>query len=420
MPDYAPPQALSVHQLTTTIPMMKRGEWEVFLADIRERGILEPLQLATDGTTVLDGRHRLQAALELGLATVPVVPAQLGDLDESEYVVRQALLRRNLSDDQRALLAAQRAKELSSARQHEAARLAAQSRWGECAETTVVSPHQVRTRQLLSESYGVSERKIRYAQLLAEQTPELAAAVLTGNLPLHKALRQAKRQTALAMLKSLPELSPTEQLQVWCGDFRDVGRQIPDESIDLVLTDPPYDKAGMALWEDFARFARQKLKPSAFCVAYCGQLYLREAMTSLDKCLTYYWLAGLRHVQQHTQCYVRHSFNAMKAILIYVKEPLVMPPAWFVDLINNPPGPDKRFHDWQQSIEPVRYLVSRFSRPGEVVLDPFAGSGTTALAALLEKRRAIAIELSPHHAETIRKRSQEFSTQSRVPDQAAS
>ena len=97
-----------------------------------------------------------------------------------------------------------------------------------------------------------------------------------------------------------------------------------------------------------------------------------------------------------------------------------MPPAWFVDLINKPPGPDKRFHDWQQSIEPVRYLVSRFSRPGEVVLDPFAGSGTTALAALLEKSRAIAIELSPHHAETIRKRSQELSTQSRVPDQAAS
>ncbi len=97
-----------------------------------------------------------------------------------------------------------------------------------------------------------------------------------------------------------------------------------------------------------------------------------------------------------------------------------MPPAWFIDLINSPPGPDKRFHDWQQTIEPVRYLVTRFSRPGDTVLDPFAGSGTTALAALLEKRRAIAMEINPHHAETIRKRGQQLLTQFSTPDQAAS
>src|SRR4051812_5195643 len=43
----------------------------------------------------------------------------------------------------------------------------------------------------------------------------------------------------------------------------------------------------------------------------------------------------------------------------------------------------------------IQRYIRHYTSPGELVLDPFCGSGTTALAALLEKRCAIAIDRSP-------------------------
>ena len=49
-------------------------------------------------------------------------------------------------------------------------------------------------------------------------------------------------------------------------------------------------------------------------------------------------------------------------------------------------------------------VVARFSAPGEVILDPFAGSGTVAAVAVRMGRRAIAVELLPARADEIRRR----------------
>src|SRR6185312_15906805 len=43
----------------------------------------------------------------------------------------------------------------------------------------------------------------------------------------------------------------------------------------------------------------------------------------------------------------------------------------------------------------VHYFLQRYSQPGDVVLDPFSGRGTTALQARVEDRRAISNDLNP-------------------------
>ena len=43
----------------------------------------------------------------------------------------------------------------------------------------------------------------------------------------------------------------------------------------------------------------------------------------------------------------------------------------------------------------IRQYVRHYTRPGDIVLDPFCGSGGTAISALLEGRKAIAIDRSP-------------------------
>jgi site-specific DNA-methyltransferase (adenine-specific) len=52
----------------------------------------------------------------------------------------------------------------------------------------------------------------------------------------------------------------------------------------------------------------------------------------------------------------------------------------------------------------MRYLVRLISRPGDVIIDPFAGSGTTGEAAFLEGRNAVLIEIDPQFQESIARR----------------
>jgi DNA modification methylase len=68
-------------------------------------------------------------------------------------------------------------------------------------------------------------------------------------------------------------------------------------------------------------------------------------------------------------------------------------------------GPEERpLHPWQQALEPVRHWIRQVSEPGELVVDPFVGSGTTAVAAVLEGRRFIGCEIDPGCVETTRRR----------------
>lgn len=61
-------------------------------------------------------------------------------------------------------------------------------------------------------------------------------------------------------------------------------------------------------------------------------------------------------------------------------------------------------HPTVKPIEIMRYLVRLVTPPGGLVLDPFAGSGTTGCAAVLEGKRFIGLELEPAHAEIARAR----------------
>ncbi len=52
-------------------------------------------------------------------------------------------------------------------------------------------------------------------------------------------------------------------------------------------------------------------------------------------------------------------------------------------------------HPWRQAEGPFRDLVSMLTFPGELVVDPFVGQGTTASAAVAEGRRFVGCDLDP-------------------------
>ena len=66
-------------------------------------------------------------------------------------------------------------------------------------------------------------------------------------------------------------------------------------------------------------------------------------------------------------------------------------------------GPDND-HPTVKPLDLMAWLIRLITPPEATVLDPFAGSGTTGLAAIREDRRAILIEQNPHYFEIARRR----------------
>lgn len=67
-----------------------------------------------------------------------------------------------------------------------------------------------------------------------------------------------------------------------------------------------------------------------------------------------------------------------------------------------------RHHPHQKPVGLFRRLIAASTPPGGTVLDPFAGSGTTGIAALAEGRKAILVEREPAYCDVIRRRLADF------------
>lgn len=193
-------------------------------------------------------------------------------------------------------------------------------------------------------------------------------------------------------------------IQIVTGDFRQLSNELANDSVDLVLTDPPYPREYLPLWGDLARIAARVLKPGGFLVAYSGQVYLDEVMKQLGEHLAYYYLGGLHHNGATKSIPGRGVYsNAMKPWLVYARPPKHRPYKWFIDLLESEAASEE-YHKWGQNVGPCRQLVETFSRLGNLVFDPFLGGGTTALACLQTGRDCIGYEINPVTADIARAR----------------
>src|SRR5437868_6367545 len=85
------------------------------------------------------------------------------------------------------------------------------------------------------------------------------------------------------------------QNQIITGDARELAQYIPDESVDLIFTDPVYQDIGDYVW--LVQTAKRILKPNSACLMWQGQQWLAETICALDNerhtgGLTYRWLLG--------------------------------------------------------------------------------------------------------------------------------
>ncbi len=187
------------------------------------------------------------------------------------------------------------------------------------------------------------------------------------------------------------------------GDARDLSSSIPDNSIDLIFTDPPYTRDQIHLYEWLSEEAARVLKPDGFLIAYVGTYWKFDAMQRLAAHLVYYWDCIEIHRHNKPFMWVSGAHSSYKSLLVFAKHRKHKPRKQFFDAWAGT-GEDKRYHTWGQAESTARYYIDCFSSSRDIVWEPFAGGGTTLIACKVLERDFIAFEVDPDTADIARKR----------------
>lgn len=191
--------------------------------------------------------------------------------------------------------------------------------------------------------------------------------------------------------------------QILTGDSRELCKDIPDHSIDLIFTDPPYLREYLYLYDWLASEAPRMLKPGGFLAVYVGIYHLANVVKRMDT-MEFFMELVILGGGYGSMLWQRRVIGSHKCILLYrpmggTGLPRCNIVSWFRGT-----GQDKRFHVWGQDEASARYYIDCLSKTGDLVLDPFCGGGTTPAMCKVLGRSCIAFEIVPGHAEIAQKR----------------
>lgn len=363
-------------------------------ASIVEFGFTNPCLVGADGVLVA-GHGRLLAARKLGLDTVPVVV-----LDHLSPTQRRALV---LADN----------------------RIAENAGWDDAMLGTELEALQADGFDLDLTGFDPDA----LAELLAGEETDQAGEVDDDDVP----------EETVALVSRPGDLWVLGEHRVLCGDATDPEsyvRLLPGERADMVFIDPPYNV-------DYANSAKDKLRGTqrpilndnlgaAFhdfllaaltpIVSHCrGAIYIAMSSGELDTLQAAFRAAG-----GHWSTFViwaKNTFTLGRADYQRQFEPILYgwPEGaqrhWCGDRdqgdvwqIKKPQRND--LHPTMKPVELVERCIRNSSRPGDVVLDSFGGSGTTLIAAHKSGRRACLMELDPKYVDVIVRRWQTWSGES--------
>ena len=198
------------------------------------------------------------------------------------------------------------------------------------------------------------------------------------------------------------------------GDCIEVMREMPEQSVDLIVTDPPYlvryrSRDGRSIANDnndrwlkpsFAEMHRV-LKPNAYAISFYG-------WGQADKFMTAWREAGFRPIGHFVfakdySSKTGHTRATHENAYLLAKGKPTRPDNAPRDVLDWQ-YTGNHFHPTQKPVSALTPLIEAYSKPGDVVLDPFAGSGTTAVAARQLGRQYVAIEKDPVYFEAAQKR----------------
>lgn len=223
--------------------------------------------------------------------------------------------------------------------------------------------------------------------------------------------------------------------QIECSDYRDFLQSLDRNSVDLVLTDPPYAvsrKTGFssvkngvqrfAVSMDFGDWDHQQIDLDALAretyrvlrrggtaiVWYdlwkIGQLYDALADAGFKMLRLIVW-NKTNPVPLNSKCIYLSNSREMAVVAVKGGSPTFNSHYDSGDYSYPiPRHGGKRIHPTQKPLDLFRELIRKHSSPGDLVIDPFLGSGTTAVAALEEDRQFAGCDIDESYTQAAKSR----------------
>ena len=211
---------------------------------------------------------------------------------------------------------------------------------------------------------------------------------------------------------------PTDALgELVTGDSVQLARQIPDESVDVVCTDPPYGLADAWLYAWLSVEAARVLTPGGYLICIVSSLWtdVHLAALGLSPSLRYFATLAISNAQGSPTIWGRNLIASFKPLAVLSKGPPNPTTMRVFSMVRSGGSKKaKRWHKWGQGLGPFLVWLEAFCPHGGLVLDPFAGGGTTLVAAKTLGRRYLGFEIDPEAADRARIRLAETQTQARL------
>jgi len=230
-------------------------------------------------------------------------------------------------------------------------------------------------------------------------------------------------------------------LTIRIGDANDLIREIDDQSVDLIATDPPYginfeknewDEPDRLNWHELATHFKRVLKPHGNLIVFQGWSYVAETKTILDQYFTIKnWIIYDRvkgrgaktnfvSTREDILWYVMdekiHVFNKIDSTIKKKTGGMGLKNGTKYRALSNvwtdispivPWSKERVKHPTQKPVSLMNRIVEVFSNPNDLVLDPFMGSGTTAVSCQILGRHCIGFEKNPEYYQIILERTKQ-------------
>jgi DNA modification methylase len=402
------------------LPSIDAEKYAQLKDDIIKNGIKLPLVINSNNI-LLDGYTRLRIAKELQLKELPCIIKSFNDrLEEELYILTINYYRRDLNTAQRGellLKIMEKEQEISKRRslmnlkqyKDMMTEIGSSMTNNKSSMTNVSEVGSESTsgkvRDRIAKENKMSIHTLDKIKRITEEAKrdakiaEYWKEAKEGKRSINSVFRKVKEKEIRESIKHVVEegkarLEDLKNITILYGDFREVLKDIPSDSIDLIFTDPPYSKKDLDLIKDLFLLASRVLKPSGFLAVMYGQNHLDEffkVFLENNNNLRYYWTISLNLPESRELLNTKNAVIGWKPIFIFQKLPEVAVEHRFRDRISEP-KPDKDIHEWKQDLKSAVHIISSFSKVNDVVLDPMTGTGTTIEACLMLNRKCIAVE----------------------------
>lgn len=383
------------HPLAKRYRLFSAEEMVRLRESVARLGVIEPVT-RLDGM-VLDGWHRLQISLELGV-DCPTVEYDGREEDIVLWLAAKNEARRHLTDLQIAIMLA--------------------NNTGSSKLTAVnfcesIISHAKPDKQLAAE-HGIAPNMLSTARgVLASGDEDLIAEATTGDIGRNEARKRLRQLEAQRLAdEQLASASPVRSDVVVC-DVADLLSHVEPESAAAVITDPPWSDT--QAWEDLARVSAEILKPGGTLAAMASKEDLPGVLDRLragaeGTDLKYRWLVGYALPKLGSRVHSVKFVGGWHPVIVMSRGRRTSPycpDALEVDVLVAEwmhHARLRRHHRWEKDVPGFRTLIEWFSAPGELVVDPFLGSGTTGIAALQAGRQFFGSDLDPACVDTAGRR----------------